>query len=84
MAYRIVEITKSAECHVTNSQLEITLEEGTVNIPLEDIEIIFTIYRRGKNADSKRKSVQGLYFMPGMPRPTRKTRRCKRPSDTIK
>ena len=43
MAYRIVEITKPAECHVSNSQLEITLEEGTVNIPLEDIEIILCI-----------------------------------------
>ncbi len=43
MAYRIVEITKPAECHVINSQLEITLEEGTVNIPLEDIEIILCI-----------------------------------------
>lgn len=43
MAYRIVEITKPAECHVVSSQLEITLEEGSVHIPLEDIEIILCI-----------------------------------------
>ena len=40
MAYRIVEITKPAECHVINGQLEVALEEGTVHIPLEDIEIV--------------------------------------------
>ena len=40
MGYRIIEITKSSECHVTNGQLVVELENGTVQIPVEDIEII--------------------------------------------
>ncbi len=43
MAYRIVEITKPAECHVTNAQLVVEMEDGSVQIPVEDIEIILCI-----------------------------------------
>lgn len=43
MAYRILEITKPAECHVTNAQLVVEMADGTIQIPLEDIEIILCI-----------------------------------------
>lgn len=43
MSYRILEITKPAECHVTNSQLVVEMADGKVQIPLEDIEIILCI-----------------------------------------
>lgn len=43
MAYRIIEITKPAECHVRKHQLIVEMEDGTVQIPLEDIEIILCI-----------------------------------------
>lgn len=43
MGYRIIEITKPSECHVTNGQLVVEQEDGTVQIPLEDIEIILCI-----------------------------------------
>ena len=36
MGYRIVEITKPSECHVSNGQLAVEQEEGTVQIPVED------------------------------------------------
>ena len=43
MAYRIVELTKPTECHVNNHQLIVEQEDGTVQIPVEDIEIILCI-----------------------------------------
>ena len=43
MAYRIVEITKPSEVHVTNHQLIVEQEEAKFSIPLEDIEIIICI-----------------------------------------
>ena len=43
MGYRIIEITKPSECHVTNGQLVVEQEDGTVQIPVEDIEIILCI-----------------------------------------
>lgn len=43
MAYRIVEITKPAECHVNNHQLIVEQEDVTVQIPVEDIKIILCI-----------------------------------------
>ncbi len=43
MGYRIVEITKPSECHVTNGQLVVEQEEGTVQIPVEDIEVVLCI-----------------------------------------
>ncbi len=39
MAFRIVEITKPSECHVTNGQLMVKQEDYEVQIPLEDNEI---------------------------------------------
>ena len=33
MAYRIIEITKPAECHVTNNQLSIDMEAGLYDLP---------------------------------------------------
>lgn len=43
MAYRIVQITKPSECHVTNHHLIVEQEEGKADIPLEDIQIILCI-----------------------------------------
>lgn len=43
MSYRIVEITKLAECHVNNHQLVVEQEKGTIQIPVEDIEIMICI-----------------------------------------
>ena len=43
MAFRTLEITKPADIHIKNSQLEITQEEGSVFIPLEDLSNIMTI-----------------------------------------
>ncbi len=37
MSFRIVEISKPAEIHIKNRQLEIMQEEGTVYVPIEDI-----------------------------------------------
>lgn len=43
MSCRIVEITKLSECHVNNHQLVVEQEDGTVQIPVEDIEIVICI-----------------------------------------
>ena len=43
MAYRIIEITKPSEIHVSNHQLQVEQEDGKFSIPLEDIEIILCI-----------------------------------------
>ena len=43
MAFRVVEISHDSELHIKNGQLEITQEDGTVLIPIEDIEQIMTI-----------------------------------------
>jgi CRISPR-associated protein Cas1 len=43
MGYRIVEITKPSECHVSNGQLVVEQEEATFQIPIEDIEIVICI-----------------------------------------
>lgn len=43
MPYRIVQITKPSECHITNHHLIIEQEEGTADIPLEDIQIVICI-----------------------------------------
>ena len=43
MVFRTLEITKPADIHIKNSQLEITQEEGSVFIPLEDLSNIMTI-----------------------------------------
>lgn len=41
MAFRTVEISNPAEIHVKNGQLQITNENGIVNIPIEDVSHIF-------------------------------------------
>ena len=41
MAFRTIEITKPAELHMKNGQLEISQEEGAVLIPVEDISQVF-------------------------------------------
>lgn len=43
MSYRIVEIVKPSECHVNNHQLVVEQEDETVQIPVEDIEIVICI-----------------------------------------
>lgn len=43
MSYRIVQITKPSECHVTNHHLIVEQEEGKADIPLENIQIILCL-----------------------------------------
>ncbi len=40
MGFRTLEISQAAEIHIKAGQLEITTEEGTVSIPVEDLNMI--------------------------------------------
>lgn len=40
MGYRTLEISSAAEIHIKEGQLEVTTEEGTVYIPIEDLSPI--------------------------------------------
>ena len=40
MGFRTLEISNAAEIHVKDGQLEVTTEEGTVHIPVEDLNQI--------------------------------------------
>lgn len=40
MGYRTLEISRAAEIHIKEGQLEITTEEGTIYVPIEDLNQI--------------------------------------------
>lgn len=40
MGFRTLEITKAAEIHIKNGQVEIATVEGVIQVPIEDLNLI--------------------------------------------